>query len=193
MGLPLSTTNEEAEDAWAGARAEARTELVFAVLAVLTLLWFAGSCNLALDWVKRGGIPDFRGIAGPMFLKFAWLQLLSLVTGVPFLHRRRWAWSACTGFLFAASAGSTVWPLMDSLVLHWNTVRGGLLGDPLAWNAGLLWVLLAMSFGARASFSVRPREGWRVLLREGGWAIGATAVVEAAALLWLWSSPHPPE
>jgi hypothetical protein len=53
----------------------------------------------------------------------------------------------------------------------------------------ILGMLTVGLFQARGWFGVRPREGWRTVLREGWWALAITLVLELGALL-VWMLPR---
>jgi hypothetical protein len=115
------------------------------------------------------------------------LALLVAVLIPALLLRRRWAWAATLGLLFAQAVSLAV------RVVWWVYVLAApesLRGGPLAWYAlpGFRTFVLAalpgrlaetllllapavLLFGARERYGVGAREGWRTLLREGWWTM----------------------
>jgi hypothetical protein len=103
-----------------------------------------------------------------------------LCYGLAYRNPRRWA--AIEAFLFAKGAFGLALLALLSVSGTWSALPGGVPqprpGDHVPW------VLLAAVavFNDRSLFGVKPRDGWRLLWRQGGWMLGITSVLEAVQL-----------
>ncbi|MCC2669372.1 MAG: ATP-dependent Clp protease ATP-binding subunit, partial [Armatimonadetes bacterium] len=141
----------------------------------LGLMW--GTLLLVVfNQARETGIPVWSIIPGPLLLRSAWAVLAAVVLTPAYLVGKRWAWSACTGNLFVVTAASAAWAAMIYTREGWRS------GDPLFIASGIGLVALAAGavtvacFGSRGWFSIKRREGWRVLRREGGSALLLTGL-----------------
>ena len=108
------------------------------------------------------------------------LVVPALCYGLAFRKPSRWA--AIEAFLFTKGAFGLAQIALLSVAGTWSPLPGGV--PPPRPGDHAPWVLLAAVavFRDRSLFNVEPRDGWRILWRQGGWLLVITAVVEAIQL-----------
>ena len=185
-GLPDNWRGPQPPPEQAGASATVAAALTFLGLTLLALVWGGMGLTSFGSFVRASDAP--------IVLKLLWGATMSLVTSWPFLVRERWGWASCAGFLFAEAASSTVWFTASLFLVPRRIPTSLLFWNPFLWNALVVWLVTAGCFASRACFCIKPRERWRALMQEGGWALTSTAVVEAVITAWLawewWGIPR---
>ena len=175
-------------DQQANAEELARAALAraFTVVSLCAFAFFWSLPWLAVfDGLSPVSSPIWRQEITVILFRLAWAIATACILVIPYSRRRRWAWAACTGFLFAESAGIAAWIVLSAMRSP-ETFPLYTLAQPLTWVSAGISLAAISSFAARADFSVERRAGWRTMMREGSWALWLTAVAEAGALLWWW-------
>jgi hypothetical protein len=113
------------------------------------------------------------------------LWLAAVLLWAPLQRRHSQGWAVGQSVLFGRTAAACA--VTAGLAL-WLS-GGGWLGLGLAMlPGGYVAAMLALTicfFRARGWYGVKPHEGWRTMLREGGWALGITALLELGWLVGL--------
>jgi hypothetical protein len=144
--------------------------------AVLSLL----SCPIQI------ALPVFlTSAAGALLGLLGWAWLAALTCVGPTRHRRPSGWATVQSVVFVKTGGACAFALWAVL----TQVRGGWIPTkvvlPSVVYAALGLGLTASFFQARGWYGVRSREGWKTMVRDGGWALGITALLEVGWLVGL--------
>lgn len=94
----------------------------------------------------------------------------------PLRRRKQWAWAAVTGSYFVRCgtlAAGIAWMLQEAFTSSRPLNQRPNSVAFFMWEIFLcVQVILTTGlFGARGWYGIRPREGWRVMLRQGWWAM----------------------
>jgi hypothetical protein len=156
-----------------------------AVLAAVIALLFQGALALPLGAVFLTQVlerQDARALS--LALGAAWALACAGFMVPALAARKRWAWSAVEGVLYAKSVVAVVW-------IGWGFINPGRIGPDermltLLTYGGLVAALAISLFHARGWFGIERKQGWTALTREGAWAMAVTGLLEGMCLVaWM--------